>query len=139
MNHNLAEQLYYARRFDEAIEQCRKLLEMDPSFSVTYNLLGRVYLTKGLYREALAEIEKYAELNRGSFIASMLLAYAHARCAREARHSDCWTSLGPYQSSGTCLPITLPSSMPGWMRPTKPSPGSKRLMKSAPVFSRTLR
>jgi hypothetical protein len=26
-------QLYLARRFDEAIEQCRKTLELDPSFT----------------------------------------------------------------------------------------------------------
>jgi predicted Zn-dependent protease len=32
LNNNLAERLYLARRFDEAIEQCRKTLEMDPSF-----------------------------------------------------------------------------------------------------------
>jgi TolB-like protein/Tfp pilus assembly protein PilF len=32
-NSNLAEQLLLARRFDEVIEQCRKTLEMDPSFS----------------------------------------------------------------------------------------------------------
>jgi len=75
----LAEQLYFARRFDEAIDQCRKTLEMDPSFSITHSLLGRLYLAKGLYREGLAEAEKYAELNRSSPIALMLLAYAHAR------------------------------------------------------------
>jgi len=75
---NLAEQLCFAKRFDEAIDQCRKTLEMDPSFSITHSLLGRVYLAKGLYQEGLAEAEKYAELNRGSPLAPMLPAYAHA-------------------------------------------------------------
>lgn len=75
----MAQQLYFARRFDEAIEQCRKTLEMDPSFSLTHSLLGRLYLAKGMYREALPEIEKYAELNRGSPLALMALAYAHGR------------------------------------------------------------
>ena len=51
---------------------------MDPSFSITHSLLGRVYLAKGLYQEGLAEAEKYAELNRGSPLAPMLPAYAHA-------------------------------------------------------------
>jgi serine/threonine protein kinase len=32
MNHNLAEQLYYAKRFDEGLEQCRKVLEIDSKF-----------------------------------------------------------------------------------------------------------
>jgi TolB-like protein/Tfp pilus assembly protein PilF len=78
-NHNLAEQLYYARRFDEAIEQCRKTLEMDPSFAVTHSQLSRTYAAKGMYREAVAESEKYLALTPGNPGALAGVAYACAR------------------------------------------------------------
>jgi adenylate cyclase len=85
MNHNLAEQLYYARRFDEAIEQCRKTLEMDPSFSLTHSLLARVYLAKGMYREAKAESENYLALTPHNPAAVASLAYTHARAGEGSR------------------------------------------------------
>src|SRR5438132_11274831 len=67
---------------------------MDPSFSITHSLLGRVYLAKELYQEGLAEAEKYAELNRGSPLAPMLLAYAHARSGERSQALQLLEELG---------------------------------------------
>ncbi len=41
--------------------------------------LGGSYAAKGMYREALSEFEKYAELDRGTPRSIASLGYAHAR------------------------------------------------------------
>jgi len=55
-----------------------KTLELDPSFSNTPALVGRVHAAKSMYREAVAEAEKYSE-NRGSAISIAILGYGHAQ------------------------------------------------------------
>jgi tetratricopeptide (TPR) repeat protein len=64
MNQVMGLQFLYTRRFDEAIEQFRKALEMD--YHDAHLGLGYAYAAKGMYREALSEFEKYAELDRGT-------------------------------------------------------------------------
>jgi serine/threonine-protein kinase len=77
MNQDLALQLYYAGKFDEAIEQFRKTLEMN--YRDARLGLGLVYAAKGMYRAALPEFEKYAELDRGTPRSIAYLGYAQAR------------------------------------------------------------
>jgi TolB-like protein/Tfp pilus assembly protein PilF len=83
--HYVVVQLYLARRFDEAIEQCRKTLELDPSFTPARGVLGHVYAAKGMYREALAEYEKYATLSGGSPGSTAFVGYAHARLGQRSQ------------------------------------------------------
>jgi len=83
--HYMAVQLYLARRFDEAIEQCRKTLELDPSFAPVHGALGHVYAAKGMYREALAEYEKYSALSGGSPGSTAFVGYAHARLGQRSQ------------------------------------------------------
>lgn len=46
--------LYFARRYDEAIEAGKKLQEMNPDFAEINEYLKRCYDQKGMYREAIA-------------------------------------------------------------------------------------
>jgi len=48
--------LYYARKYDLAIEQFRAVLELDPDFPRGH-MIESVYIAKGLYAEALADLE----------------------------------------------------------------------------------
>ena len=48
---------YYGREYDRAIKQFRKTLEMDPNFSMAHFRLALAYEQKGLYEEAVAELE----------------------------------------------------------------------------------
>ena len=41
-----------ARRYDEAIEQCQTVLEIDPDFLVAYRNMSIAFESKGLYLEA---------------------------------------------------------------------------------------
>jgi tetratricopeptide (TPR) repeat protein len=45
----LAEHLFNARRYDEAMEELETVLEMDPNFQRAYNLMSWVYEAKGMY------------------------------------------------------------------------------------------
>ena len=67
--------LYHARRFDEAIEQLRRTVELDPNYPVTYWILGLLFRKTGRYELAIAEGEHGAELSCGSPL--MLAALAH--------------------------------------------------------------
>ena len=56
--------LYYlARRYDEAIDQCRKSLELDPNFAYAHEYLGSAYEQKGMYAEAVDEYLKAETLS----------------------------------------------------------------------------
>jgi len=50
--------LMMARRYDEAIEQFKKTLEMDRNFSLATGWLSRTYIYKGMYEQAITELEK---------------------------------------------------------------------------------
>jgi TolB-like protein/Tfp pilus assembly protein PilF len=79
VSHILAVQLYLARVFDEAAEQCRQTLELDPNYQPAYEVLGQVYSVTGKHEEAVIEFEKSVAVTRRSSWALALLGYAHAR------------------------------------------------------------
>src|SRR5260370_12773718 len=51
---NLGRVLYFAHRYDEAIQQHRRTLDMDPNFSKAHADLGWAYEQKGMHAEAVA-------------------------------------------------------------------------------------
>lgn len=79
VSHSLAVQLYLARQFDQAIKQVHNTLEMDANFAISYQVLGEVYLSKGMNQEALLALEKFSALSRCSATSRVLLGYSHAR------------------------------------------------------------
>lgn len=60
---NLGDQLYYARRFDEAIEQYVKTLDLHPDFWYAWRGLGLVYLQQQMYEEAEAALRRVNNLH----------------------------------------------------------------------------
>jgi serine/threonine-protein kinase len=56
---SVAELYAFAHQFERAIEELQKILEMDPNFPNALHWLGWLYETKGMYREAAAESQKY--------------------------------------------------------------------------------
>jgi TolB-like protein/DNA-binding winged helix-turn-helix (wHTH) protein/Tfp pilus assembly protein PilF len=53
--------LYFSRQYDRAIEKWRSVLEMDPDFQRAHLIRG-AYLEKGMYAEALADVERMRRL-----------------------------------------------------------------------------
>jgi tetratricopeptide (TPR) repeat protein len=52
---NIGARLYEARRFDEAIAQYKKVIEMEPNYPIVHLFLASAYEAKGMYQEAIAE------------------------------------------------------------------------------------
>jgi adenylate cyclase len=50
--------LFYARKYERSIEQCQKMIEMDPNYALPYTGLGKAYLQKGMYDEAILALQK---------------------------------------------------------------------------------
>jgi tetratricopeptide (TPR) repeat protein len=78
VNTDVAELLYYARRYDEAIRQAQKTVEMDSSFALAHRVLGLAYEQKGMNKESLAELETQVRLSGRADFAVAELARGHA-------------------------------------------------------------
>ena len=54
--------LFYARRYDEAVQECKKALEIDASFGLAHRTLAAIYAAQGKYLQAIAEFETATRL-----------------------------------------------------------------------------
>jgi TolB-like protein/DNA-binding winged helix-turn-helix (wHTH) protein/Tfp pilus assembly protein PilF len=75
-NFSLGWRLYMARQYDQAIEQLRNTLEMDPDFALPRTVLGQAYEHKGAYAQAISELQKAVSISHSS--PAMLGALGHA-------------------------------------------------------------
>ena len=73
-----------ARQYDQAIEQERKTLELDPNYVPAHRTLGMAYVQKSMYKEATAEFEKALVNSLGSPYVLSELGYAYALSGRRA-------------------------------------------------------
>lgn len=77
-HHNIGWGLYYARRYDEAEAQYRKLIREFPSYSFGYYGLSKIHRIKGQTREAIAENDRAKELMGGSLFSLLSEAECYA-------------------------------------------------------------
>jgi len=87
--------LICAHRYDEAIQQARKALEMQPQDIGVENLLARGYVQKGMLPQAVAEFHKAEELGvrRAHWGASMAELYVRSgRRAEAEKMLATWSS-----------------------------------------------
>lgn len=66
--------------YDEAMEQCRKALEMDPNFAEAHICMMNSYKQRGLHQEAIQEIHEAIRLSKDNlaYIAALGGLYAAA-------------------------------------------------------------
>src|SRR5262249_3800766 len=77
---------YYAGLYDLAIEQARNTLDLDPKFSSAYELLGRAYVKKKRFTDAIMELQKVVDLFPSGYNKVQLgYAYAASGKANEAQ------------------------------------------------------
>ncbi len=77
-NNCLGQVLYHARRYDEAIEQLHKTIEMDSNFYEAHRWLARAYMEKGMFAQALEELEILGPLEEHQSGMRALIGYVHA-------------------------------------------------------------
>jgi len=71
------ETLYYARKYNQAIEEAQGLVKDNPSFALAYYWLGCAYREKKMYPEAIATFERARKLTAD--LPFMVMAYGHAQ------------------------------------------------------------
>ncbi len=79
INGGVGSRLLWARRYDEAIDQLQKSLEMDPGLGLAHMYLGWAYEAKGNPEKAIDEFRKATSSDGGTLeLASLGHAYALA-------------------------------------------------------------
>jgi serine/threonine protein kinase/Tfp pilus assembly protein PilF len=68
---------YFARQYDQAIEQYQKTLEMEPDFPIAHIWLGRAYEQKGMYQEAVRAYQKQVFILSGDEKRAAALGHAY--------------------------------------------------------------
>ena len=84
---------YFARRYDEAVIQCLKSLELDPHFAVTHLWLGLARDGAGEVDAAVKSYQEGVRLSRGEPLGLAYLAHGLARAGRKRK---------PDKPSGRC-------------------------------------
>jgi tetratricopeptide (TPR) repeat protein len=76
----------YARKFDLGIEQCQKVLDLDPSFQLARFFLGVNYIGAGMHEEAIIELQAAFELSKDlNLFAQSMLGYAYAMSGKQSK------------------------------------------------------
>ena len=78
INFELGLASYYARDYDQAIEQFKKTLDLDQNFPPAHNFLAIVYGQKGMYDEAIAQFKIAIPMGGGSEISGGSLGHVYA-------------------------------------------------------------
>jgi tetratricopeptide (TPR) repeat protein len=76
--------LYSSRQYDRAIEKFRSVEAMDPNFSRT-GMVMDAYVEKGLFAEALAEVEQRRRVNGDAPWSWSVLAYIYGRSGQQVQ------------------------------------------------------
>jgi serine/threonine-protein kinase len=84
----LAYYVYAKRQYDRAINHLHAVIEMEPTFYLSYCVLGLAYAQKGMQHEAIGALEKACELFPGNPFTLGMLAYGLGKVGRseEARN-----------------------------------------------------
>jgi TolB-like protein/DNA-binding winged helix-turn-helix (wHTH) protein/Tfp pilus assembly protein PilF len=86
INTDLGEMLNYAGQPDAAVEQCEKVLAMNPSFFHAHGILASIYLGKKMYPKAVAESRKAAQGSANTwFVGELASALSLSGRRTEAR------------------------------------------------------
>ena len=106
-----------ARRYEEAIAQCRKTLDLEGNFGRAVSILAQAYIHNRQYPEGIKAAQKYVELSKDSGWAKLELAYAYAAAGNKAeseRIVNEVTSLpGPFS------PYDMATIYAAWREPNK--------------------
>jgi TolB-like protein/Tfp pilus assembly protein PilF len=78
-SHNVAVQMYLARRFDDAIAQERETLDIAPNFVQAYAVMAQAYPAKSMFKEAFDANAHHAELSHNWPFARAIDGYLRGR------------------------------------------------------------
>jgi tetratricopeptide (TPR) repeat protein len=100
INVSLASVLSDRKEFDLAIDQCRKTIELDPSFGQGQWMLGICLRQKGMLKEAIFQLEEANRLFGNSPYALGDLGNAYAASGEKAKAMEVISTLKEFLSRG---------------------------------------
>jgi tetratricopeptide (TPR) repeat protein len=99
----LAQDYYLLRRYTEALDVLRKVLDQDPNYPLAYWTLGQTYLARGQVKEAIAALEKGGQVGPLDW-STELLAAAYARDGNRAAAQKILNELDDRSKRGGYVP-----------------------------------
>ena len=95
--------LYFSDQYDEAINHCKGVLEMDQSFVPAHYSLGLIYTMKSMCDEAISEFQIATALFGRSSLMQGALGHAYAACGKQEEARKVITELTQV-SEPMCVP-----------------------------------
>lgn len=83
INGHLGDVLFYARKYEESVVQCKKVLELDPNFFLAQINLARAHGQLGNYEQAGVAFERAASLLSDSLEGSWMLGQLYATSGKQ--------------------------------------------------------
>jgi TolB-like protein/Flp pilus assembly protein TadD len=134
--------LNYLGRDDESIARAKRALLLDPSFGVAHQALGRSYVQKGMYKEAIQEFLAGQQETDNDNLSLAWLAYAYARAGRSAEARDLRNRLNARGAKRTAAMVDIAlgdkDSAFAELESAIRDQGAVLMLKSDPIYS-TLR
>jgi adenylate cyclase len=90
---NLADAYSFAGRFDEALAQYDKIIEMDPSYRRGFEGRGMIHLAKGEYEKAIKDLEQYHKLIGNPLKGVSAMGHAYALAGHTDKAMECLEKL----------------------------------------------
>lgn len=90
---NLAAAFSFTERFDEALAQYDKVIELDPNFRMAFEGKGMVYLAQGDYENAIQNLEQYHKLIGHPLKGLSGLGHAYAAAGYADKALECLDKL----------------------------------------------
>ena len=133
INTDLGQDFMLARRYDEAIEQLRKTLAMDPRFYYARWTLGECLQMKGQLTEAMAEYQKAAEITDDPVVTA-LLAQGYAKMGQRDKALDLLGQLEQLAKHRYVGPFTFALVHLALVKPKRPlTISSERIANAIPI------
>ena len=80
---DMADALCIAHRYDDAVQQGQKTLQLDPNFAIGHYELGQAFEQKNMHDEAIGEFQKAIDISGHSGVLNSSLAYVYAVLGRK--------------------------------------------------------
>ena len=126
----LGDSFYFARQYEQAIEQYRRAIGVEPKLYWSHLMLGWAYEQQGKFTEAIAELNQARRLNDSPQVLASL-GHVYAVSGQRAEAQTVIAELQETANGNTSRLMTSPRSMLGLGRKSRRWPGSKRLMRIA--------
>ena len=84
INANVASVLYFTRQSDRLVEHAKRVLELDRNAAQGHVWIGRAYMQKGWYDQAIVELQKVVDPQSGDGLVQLGYSYAMAGQKAEA-------------------------------------------------------